>query len=80
MIHEMRLSLVVVALGTFPIYSIRRNYTRMSSSPKVHDLHGCFSSEKPTMIMLTLLCGQVLSHLVSGPSRLLPTVGVSWRL
>ena len=27
----------------------------MSSSPKVLDLDGCFSSENPTMIMVTLL-------------------------
>ena len=35
---------------------------RMISSPKVLDLDDCFSGENPTVIMVTLLCGRVLSE------------------
>ena len=42
-------------------------------SPHVPDLYGCFSSEKPTIIMVTLLCGGVLSERAL---RLLLTRGI----
>ena len=35
---------------------------QMSSSPKVLNLNGCFSSENPTIFMVTLFFGQVLSE------------------
>ena len=52
--------------AVFPSASVARNMCggsiRMSSSAKVLDLDGWLSSENPTMIMVIVLCGRVLSE------------------